>query len=72
MSKKFKKNIKEEHIVPGLKLSMRFVCPNCHSTKVIPRETFNKMTNDTFKNNPIFMCNKCNIRMNPTEVIADF
>lgn len=54
------------------KLSMRFVCSRCNYTKVIPREILDNIKPEEFANNKIFICPNCNIRMNPTEVLADF
>ena len=55
-----------------VKLSMRFVCDKCNSSKLIPRNTFQSMTEEEFHNTKIFICDKCNIRMTPTEIVADF
>lgn len=30
------------------------------------------MTQETFQNNKLFICDNCRIRMNPTSVEADF
>lgn len=64
ISKKYKKN--------NLKMSIRLVCPNCNNTKIISQERIQKIEKEEFENNEIFKCNKCNIIMNTTEVIADF
>ena len=40
----------------------------CKNFKLIPRETFQKMTEEEYQNGEIFLCNKCNIKMNPVFV----
>ena len=67
MLRKFKKN---QNL--NFSMSIKFVCPKCESTKLIPQSAFQKMNNDTFKNNPIFLCDKCKIKMNPTTVEVDY
>lgn len=68
ISKKYKKN----NLKYNLRMSIRLVCPNCNNTKIISQERIQKIKKEEFENNEIFKCNKCNIIMNPTEVIADF
>lgn len=53
-------------------MSMKFKCPYCGFEKLIPREEFLKMTNETFKNNPIFLCKHCKTRMNPITIEVDY
>lgn len=53
-------------------MAIKFECSKCHSTKIIPQSEFQKMTDETFKNNPIFVCNTCNIRMIPITVEVDY
>ena len=53
-------------------LSMRFVCDKCNSSKLIPRSTFQSMSEEEFHNGKIFTCDKCHMRMTPTEIVADF
>ena len=67
MLRKFKKN-------QNLNFSMgiKFVCPKCGNVKLIPQSTFQKMNNHTFKNNTIFLCDKCKIKMKPTSVEVDY
>lgn len=65
ISKKYKKN----NLKYNLKMSIRLVCPNCNNTKIISQERIQKIKKEEFENNEIF---KCNIIMNPIEVIADF
>lgn len=65
--RKFKKNQK-----PNISMSIKFVCPKCGNFKLIPQSTFQKMNNDTFKNNSIFLCDKCKIRMTPITIEVDY
>lgn len=53
-------------------MSIKFVCPCCNSFKIIPQEEIQSIKKEEFANNDIFKCTKCNVRMNPREVIADF
>lgn len=53
-------------------MSIKFLCPICGNTKLIPQSTFQKMNNETFKNNPIFLCDKCKIKMTPITVEVDY
>ena len=55
-----------------IKLSVKFICPHCGFKRLVPQSEFKKMTNETFKNNKLFICDKCNIRMTPTTIEADF
>ena len=48
------------------------ICPKCGNFKLIPQSTFQKMNNDTFKNNSIFLCDKCKIRMTPITIEVDY
>lgn len=67
MLRKIKKN-QEENII----MSMKFKCPKCGFEKLIPQKEFQRMTDETFKNNKIFLCNKCNTRMNPITIEVDY
>lgn len=71
MERKFKRNM-ERNNIPDIELSMRFLCPKCHFTKVISRKTINSIKPNEFQDNPIFKCDKCNTKMYPYQVIADF
>lgn len=53
-------------------MGMKFECPICKNTKIIPRESFNKMTEEEFQEGKIFTCNKCKIKMNPKTIEVDF
>lgn len=66
ISKKFKKNNINIH------LSMKFVCPKCNDFKILSREKIQSINPEEFKNNEIFICKNCNIRMIPTEIIANY
>lgn len=67
MTKKFKKcqNLK-------LDMSIRFKCSICGYEKLIPQKEFKKMTQETFKNNKLFLCDNCNVRMNSISVEVDY
>lgn len=67
MIKKFKKSKKLE-----IYLSIKFICDNCGFSRIVPQSEFRKMTNETFQNNKLFICDKCQIRMRPATVEADF
>lgn len=67
ISKKILKNKKIE-----ISLSIKFVCDTCGFTRIVPQSEFQKMTNETFKNNKLFICDKCKIRMRPATIEADF
>lgn len=67
MAKKFRK--KQEL---NISLSIKFVCPRCGFSRLVPQNEFKKMTEETFQNNKLFICDNCKIRMNPTSVEADF
>lgn len=58
MTKKFKKNKKLD-----IYLSVKFVCDSCGFIKIIPQSEFIKVTNESFINNKLFICDNCNIRM---------
>lgn len=53
-------------------MSIKFQCPKCNSTKLISRETIQRLDSNNFKDNEIFKCKKCNIRMNPITVEVDY
>ena len=65
--KKIRKNKKIK-----VSLGIKFVCDTCDFSRIIPQQEFKKMTNETFKNNKLFICDKCKIRMRPATVEADF
>lgn len=67
MTKKFLRNKKIE-----ISLSIKFVCDTCGFTRIVPQSEFQKMTNETFQSNKLFICDKCKIRMRPATVEADF
>lgn len=67
MAKKFRKK-QDLNIL----LSIKFVCPHCGFSRLVPQSEFKKMTDESFHNNKLFICDKCNIRMYPTSVVADF
>ncbi len=55
-----------------IKMSIKFQCSNCKNEKLISREIIQNLDEKTFKYNPIFKCNKCNIRMYPITVEVDY
>ena len=67
MSKRMLKNKKLD-----ISMSIKFKCSKCGFEKLIAQSEFKKMTEETFKSNPIFFCKNCNIRMNPITVEVDY
>ena len=65
------KKIKNKNYL-NIKMSIKFKCPKCGHEKLIPQERFKKMTNEEFKSPKTFACDKCNIRMEPVTIEADF
>lgn len=57
---------------PDIELSMKFLCPKCHFSKIISRKTINSIKTNEFQNNSLFKCDKCSTEMHPYQVIADF
>lgn len=47
-------------------------CPKCGFERLVPQSELKKMNEETFKNNKLFICDKCNIRMNPIIVEVDY
>ena len=56
----------------NISLSMKFVCDKCGFERLVPENEFKKMTQETFKNNKLFICDNCNTRMTPKTIEADF
>lgn len=67
MIKKFKKNK-----MIDIRMNIKFKCNNCNFERLVPKEEFDNMANETFKNNKIFLCDNCDIRMNPITVEVDY
>lgn len=67
MIRKFQRN-KQMNV----QMSIKFQCPNCEYEKLIPKETIQNLNPKTFKDNEIFKCPKCNIRMNPITIEVDY
>ena len=54
-------------------MSIKFECPNCKKTKLIPQKDFKNMTDKDFKSGKFFYCPKCKIiKMNPVSVEVDY
>lgn len=47
-------------------------CPKCGFERLVPQSEFKKMNNKTFKDNKLFICDICNIQMNPITVEVDY
>lgn len=47
-------------------------CPKCGYEKLIARETIQSLEPNTFKDNVIFKCQNCNIRMEPITIEVDY
>ena len=56
----------------NISLSMKYVCDKCGFERLVPESEFKKMTQETFKNNKLFICDNCNTRMTPKTIEADF
>ena len=67
LKRKFQRNQKL-----NLKMSMKFKCPKCGYEKLIARETIQSLEPNTFKDNVIFKCQNCNIRMEPITIEVDY
>lgn len=55
-----------------IKMSMKFKCSKCGYEKLISRETIQSLDPNTFKDNIIFKCKNCNIRMEPITIEVDY
>ena len=53
-------------------MSIKFLCPICGNTKIISQSTFQKMNNKMFKDNLIFLFDKCKMKMKPITVEVDY
>jgi len=67
ISRKLKKN---KSI--NIRMNMKWKCYKCGYEKLIPREEFSKLTNETFKTSTMFFCKNCNIRMEPISIEVDY
>lgn len=70
MSSTLRKYKKNKNL--NISMSIKFVCSKCRNYKLIPQSTFQKMNNETFKNNPIFLCDKCKLKMTPVTIEVDY
>lgn len=66
MTRKLKRN--KEDII----MAIKFKCDICGFERLVYRAELKKMTQETFKNNQLFMCENCKIRMNPVSVEVDY
>lgn len=57
---------------PIFYMSLNVECPKCKKYKLIPRKTFQKMNEEEYQKGEIFLCEKCNIKMNPVSVEVDY
>ncbi len=62
----------KRHSIPNLIMHLKVECPKCKNTKLIPRETFQKMSEEEYQEGKIFLCEKCNTKMNPVSVEVDY
>ena len=67
-TRKYKKNKQSINLV----MAIKFKCSMCGLERLISQSEFKKMNEETFKNNKLFFCDKCNIRMNPITVEVDY
>lgn len=56
----------------SFKMAIKFKCNKCGFERIVPQNEFEKMTEESFKNNKLFICDKCNIRMEPITVEVDY
>lgn len=67
----FSRKIKRNKNI-NIKMAIKFRCAQCCFERLVPQSEFKKMTQDTFKNNKLFICDKCNIRMVPITIEVDY
>ena len=67
-TRKYKKNKQNINLV----MAIKFKCSMCGFERLVSQSEFKKMNEETFKNNKLFFCDKCNIRMNPITVEVDY
>ena len=53
-------------------MAIKFKCDACGFERLVYRAESKKMTQETFKNNRLFICDKCKTRMNPVSVEVDY
>ena len=68
LTRKYKRNCQNLNLF----MAIKFKCPICGFERLVPQSEFKKMNDETFKNNKLFICDKCNIRMNPITVEVDY
>lgn len=66
------RKIKRNKPIIDIQLSMKFECPNCKKAKIISKKQMDSIKREKFNDNKIFVCDKCDEKMYPTEVIADY
>lgn len=62
----------KRHSLPNLTMSLKVECPKCRKTKLIPREVFQKISEEEFQEGKMFLCEKCYVKMNPVSVEVDY
>lgn len=67
-TRKYKKNKQNINLV----MAIKFKCSMCGFERLVPQSEFKKMNEEPFKNNKLFICDKCNIRMNPITIEVDY
>lgn len=73
IKRKIKRNKTDEYIKKSdIKVSIKFVCPNCNNTKILTQEEFNKVKDNELRLNQISICDKCGNGMFIHQVLADF
>ena len=58
--------------IPVSNMSLKVECHKCKNYKLIPREIFQKMTEEEYQKGEIFLCERCNIKMNPVSIEVDY
>ena len=58
--------------IPVFNMSLKVECHKCKNYKLIPREILQKMTEEEYQKGEIFLCERCNIKMNPVSIEVDY
>ena len=67
-TRKYKRNNQNLNLF----MAIKFKYPKCVFEKLVPQSELKKINEETFKNNKLFICDKCNIRMIPITVEVDY
>lgn len=56
----------------SINTKIKFSCRNCNFYRIISEKEFKSLPQHNLDHNKIFYCEKCNLKMGPTEVIVDY